>query len=169
MDEIYTQITPGNEEQITGEPTHATLTITSTNPDTKETIINRYHCEYDGCSRSYSTVGNLRTHMKTHKGEYRFKCTEPNCGKGFLTSYSLKIHIRVHTKVKPFECTYEACDKAFNTLYRLRAHERLHNGKTFNCDADGCKKFFTTLSDLKKHTRTHTREKPYKCDFVQFI
>ncbi|KAJ8948888.1 hypothetical protein NQ318_005509 [Aromia moschata] len=163
LDEIYMQINPGSSGKMPNEPSHAILTITSTNPDTKETTINRFHCEYEGCSRTYSTVGNLRTHMKTHKGEFRFKCTEPNCGKAFLTSYSLKIHIRVHTKVKPFECSEDGCRKAFNTLYRLRAHERLHNGKTFNCESDGCLKFFTTLSDLKKHTRTHTREKPYKC------
>lgn len=163
LDEIYMQINPTSSSKMPDEPSHATLTITSTNPDTKETTVNRFHCEYDGCYRTYSTVGNLRTHMKTHKGEFRFKCTEPNCGKAFLTSYSLKIHIRVHTKVKPFECGQEGCNKAFNTLYRLRAHERLHNGKTFNCESEGCLKFFTTLSDLKKHIRTHTREKPYRC------
>ncbi|CAH0556849.1 unnamed protein product [Brassicogethes aeneus] len=163
MDKIYMHITPGNKKQMPEKPSHATLTITSTNPDTKEITINRFHCEYDGCARTYSTVGNLRTHMKTHKGEYKFKCSEPGCGKAFLTSYSLKIHVRVHTKVKPFECTQDGCDKAFNTLYRLRAHERLHNGKTFNCKSEGCTKFFTTLSDLKKHIRTHTREKPYRC------
>ncbi|CAH1183440.1 unnamed protein product [Phaedon cochleariae] len=162
-DEILMQINPGSPNKMPEKPSHATLTITATNPDTKETIVNRFLCEYQGCSRTYSTVGNLRTHMKTHKGEYRFKCSDPSCGKAFLTSYSLKIHIRVHTKVKPFECSEGGCDKAFNTLYRLRAHERLHNGKTFNCESDGCTKYFTTLSDLKKHIRTHTREKPYKC------
>ncbi|CAB3365125.1 Hypothetical predicted protein [Cloeon dipterum] len=160
LDEIHMRI---QSQELSEEPSHATITIETTDPDTKESDIKRFLCTYEGCDRTYSTAGNLRTHMKRHLGEYRFVCSEPNCGKAFLTSYSLRIHIRVHTKVKPFECKFADCEKAFNTLYRLRAHQRLHNGNTFNCKQKGCLKYFTTYSDLKKHVRTHTKEKPFKC------
>ncbi|KAM8977381.1 metal regulatory transcription factor 1 [Pelodytes ibericus] len=162
-DQIHLTINPGSTpmpRNIEG----ATLTLHSECPETKQKEIKRYQCTFEGCLRTYSTAGNLRTHQKTHRGEYTFVCNQEGCGKAFLTSYSLKIHVRVHTKEKPFECDVQGCEKAFNTLYRLRAHQRLHTGETFNCVTEGCSKYFTTHSDLRKHIRTHTREKPFRCD-----
>ncbi|KAM9037272.1 metal regulatory transcription factor 1 isoform X2 [Sarcophilus harrisii] len=162
-DQIHLTINPGSTpmpRNIEG----ATLTLQSECPETKRKEVKRYQCTFEGCPRTYSTAGNLRTHQKTHRGEYTFVCNQEGCGKAFLTSYSLKIHVRVHTKEKPFECDVQGCEKAFNTLYRLKAHQRLHTGKTFNCESEGCSKYFTTLSDLRKHIRTHTGEKPFRCD-----
>ncbi|KAG8451487.1 hypothetical protein GDO86_003625 [Hymenochirus boettgeri] len=162
-DQIHLTINPGSTpmpRNIEG----ATLTLHSECPETKQKEVKRYQCTFEGCLRTYSTAGNLRTHQKTHRGEYTFVCNQEGCGKAFLTSYSLKIHVRVHTKEKPFECGVQGCEKAFNTLYRLRAHQRLHTGETFNCVTEGCSKYFTTHSDLRKHIRTHTREKPFRCD-----
>uniref|UniRef100_UPI00398E9BE4 metal regulatory transcription factor 1 n=1 Tax=Pristiophorus japonicus TaxID=55135 RepID=UPI00398E9BE4 len=162
-DQIQFTINPGSTpmpRNIEG----ATLTLQSECPETKVKEVKRYQCTFEGCPRTYSTAGNLRTHQKTHRGEYTFVCNQQGCGKAFLTSYSLKIHVRVHTKEKPFECDVQGCEKAFNTLYRLKAHQRLHTGKTFNCESEGCSKYFTTLSDLRKHVRTHTGEKPFRCD-----
>lgn len=160
--QILMQIHPG-DSPMPSNPSHATLTIERQDPQTQAKEVKRFKCSFTGCTRTYSTAGNLKTHQKTHKGEYHFVCNQEGCGKTFLTSYSLKIHVRVHTKEKPYECDIIGCAKAFNTLYRLRAHQRLHTGDTFNCDEDGCTKYFTTLSDLRKHIRTHTGERPYKC------
>ena len=33
-------------------------------------------CSFSGCKRSYTTAGNLKSHEKTHKGEYLFTCNQ---------------------------------------------------------------------------------------------
>ncbi|XP_067676672.1 metal regulatory transcription factor 1-like isoform X2 [Haliotis asinina] len=161
-DQILMTLNPGNEKMPIN-PSHAIITLETQDPYTNAKEVKRFKCNFQDCSRTYSTPGNLKTHLKTHRGEYTFVCDQNGCGKAFLTSYSLKIHVRVHTKEKPYECDITGCEKSFNTLYRLRAHKRLHSGNTFNCDESGCTKYFTTLSDLRKHIRTHTGEKPYVC------
>lgn len=122
-----------------------------------------FECVYDGCDRKYTSMGNLKTHLKVHEGKFNHQCDFDGCDKAFLSSYSLKVHRRVHTGEKPYSCEEDGCDKSFNTLYRLNAHKRIHSGETFDCEYDNCTKQFTTRSDLKKHVRKHTGERPYQC------
>lgn len=63
------RIHPGQDDILPSESLHTTIKIESALPDTSQKHIGRYTCEYEGCNRTYSTVGNLRTHMKTHKGK----------------------------------------------------------------------------------------------------
>lgn len=123
----------------------------------------RYECNYSGCSRTYSTPSNLKTHIRAHAGRLPHKCPHANCEKAFLTSYQLKNHERSHTGERPFKCNENGCDKSYTTQFRLMAHKRLHSGNTFKCNFANCDKEFTTRSDLKKHKRIHTGEKPYEC------
>ena len=133
-------------------------------PDLSQLVTSKkYECVYDGCKRSYTSMGNLKTHLKAHQGKYDYRCDHDSCEKAFLSSYSLKVHRRTHTGEKPYSCESDGCVKSFNTLYRLNAHKRVHTGQLFECEYYTCPKQFTTRSDMKKHTRTHSTEKPYPC------
>ena len=116
--------------------------------------VKRYQCTFEGCPRTYSTAGNLRTHQKTPRGEYTFVCNQEGCGKAFLTSYSLRIHVRVHTKEKPFECDVQGCEKAFNTLYRS-ASPRPASVLTLSSGPQNLSLIMTALGGFEEHSYTH--------------
>lgn len=135
-----------------------------------ENLINQQHslrkknffCEFSDCNRSYTTAGNLKNHMKAHRGDFSYKCSTGSCQKSFRTKYALQLHERaIHTKVKPYICEMTDCEKSYNTLYRLKSHLRIHNGGLFKCEE--CGKQFTSNSDLRKHFRIHSGERPFKC------
>ena len=49
---------------------NSNLSIENHDIKAKETNTSRFQCPYDGCARTYSNHGNLRAHLKAHRGNF---------------------------------------------------------------------------------------------------
>ncbi|XDV15123.1 hypothetical protein PO909_015254 [Leuciscus waleckii] len=123
------------------------------------------------CSKTYSTMHELVTHVSTEHVGGPEQCNHicfwdecPRESKPFKAKYKLVNHIRVHTGEKPFACPFPGCGKVFARSENLKIHKRTHTGeKPFQCEFDGCDRRFANSSDRKKHMHVHTSDKPYLC------
>ena len=68
------QINPGSDDAMPASPSHLTLTIESFDAETDEKTKKRFRCRYEGCSRTYSSAGNLKAHIKSHTGAFLSEC-----------------------------------------------------------------------------------------------
>lgn len=110
----------------------------------------RYHCDIQGCGKSFYQKTHLEIHRRAHTGDKPYVCKLPGCGQRFSQLGNLRTHERRHTGERPYMC--DQCGKRFAQRGNVRAHLRTHmEGKPFQCKLDGCNKNFTQLGNLKSH------------------
>ena len=144
------------------------LNSSTVTPD--EVVI--YRCDYKECNASYSSLGALNKHKRTHWKP--FKCSHVLCGKRFATKWDLKVHRRIHLKTdntpnlrkkqfgnetvrRCFVC--RICHKAFDRKETLQRHWKVHadtdkeDRKRFECRECGVK--FRYKSNVTKHCKKY--------------
>ncbi|XP_066528697.1 zinc finger protein OZF-like isoform X2 [Hoplias malabaricus] len=107
------------------------------------------------CSKSFSSKGNLRTHMLRHQRETQFCCEF--CGKHFCHKHALQAHVRTHTGERPYRCRF--CNKSFGRKNHMNDHEMIHTGdKPYSCSL--CGKAFIWLKQVKQHIENYHPSQP---------
>ncbi|THD25694.1 CI protein [Fasciola hepatica] len=107
-------------------------------------------------TRPFKAQYMLVVHMRRHTGEKPHKCIFEGCSKRYSRLENLKTHLRSHTGEKPYQCEIPGCHKAFsNASDRAKHQNRTHsNEKPYTCKVDGCSKRYTDPSSLRKHVKT---------------
>ena len=84
-----------------------------------------YHCNYEGCGKSFTNKHSLKRHEVTHNPDKKFKCDL--CSKSFSLPQYLKEHKVVHTGERPFICKFPGCGKSFRQAGKLSIHRKEHS------------------------------------------
>mmetsp|Transcript_9794 Transcript_9794/g.14712 ORF Transcript_9794/g.14712 Transcript_9794/m.14712 type:complete len:160 (-) Transcript_9794:160-639(-) len=93
------------------------------------------------CNRTYTTVANVRRHLRVHKDEKLYPCSY--CKSSFHNRFEVTRHERLHTGNRPFPC--KRCNKTFKQRCHLRNHEHRCHMKTQCAE--------TTIRDMKEDIR----------------
>ena len=139
------------------ETNTSAITPSSTTVRSKTTLVpsyqKKFHCNYEGCTKSFNRPARLADHSHTHTNTRPYTCPHLPCTKDFLRKSHLKQHIdSIHIGVRKHICEWKGCDKSFVTATKLRKHLKTHeNREKYRCTVDGCEQTFRKHGTLQRH------------------